>query len=365
MAIKVNKKVLVAMSGGVDSSVAAVLLKEQGYDVAGVTLKLFDNCDVGITDKSRTCCALSDIEDARNVAARIGIEHYVFNFTEHFRRDVMGRFADAYYRGETPNPCIDCNRYVKFGRVLERAGLLGFDYIATGHYARVERDNSTGRFLLKKAADGTKDQTYVLYSMTQAELSKTLFPLGGLLKSQVRVIAEKYGFINAGKPDSQDICFVRDGNYAGFVESLLGKASESGDFIDGEGRTLGRHKGIIHYTIGQRRGLETSFGSRKYVTAKDKESNTVTLGDEKDLFKESVTARDVNLISAERLTETMEAAVKIRYSQKAAPAVITPLEGGRIRVLFQSPQRAPAPGQAVVFYSGDVCVGGGTIENEA
>lgn len=355
-----KKKVLVGMSGGVDSSVAASLLLEQGYDVSGVTLHLYDNEDAGIA-KTRTCCSLSDVEDARSVARHLGIEHYVFNFGTDFRKNVIGRFAQGYELGKTPNPCIDCNRYIKFGKMLERAKLLGFDYIATGHYARVAYDEGSGRWLLKKAADLSKDQTYVLYSLTQDELSHTLLPLGGLTKPEVRKLAEERGFVNARKPDSEDICFVPDGNYAGFLENVMGLRQQPGNFVDPAGNVLGRHKGLIHYTVGQRKGLGLSFESPKYVLRKDTGSNTVILGESAELFSDRFTVGDVNLIAAERLTERAEVGVKIRYSQSESCAVLSPLQDGKIEVRFKQPQRAITPGQAAVFYRGDTVFGGGTI----
>lgn len=348
------------MSGGVDSSVAASLLLEQGYDVAGVTLHLYNNEDAGI-EKTRTCCSLADVEDARSVARRLGIEHYVFNFGPEFRREVINRFAAGYAHGETPNPCIDCNRYIKFGKMLERARLLGFDFIATGHYARGGYDESTGRHLLKKAADVTKDQTYVLYPLTQDELAHTLFPLGGLTKAQVREIAEKRGFVNARKPDSEDICFVPGGDYAGFLENVMGLRQKPGNFVDSAGNVLGQHRGQIRYTIGQRKGLGVSFGAPKYVIRKEAASNTVVLGDAGDLLCARCTVGGVNLIALERLTEPVEADVKTRYSQQAAAAVLSPLPDGRVEVRFREPQRAVTPGQAAVFYNGETVLGGGTI----
>ncbi len=346
------------MSGGVDSSVAACLLQEQGYEVCGATLHLYDNADAGI--RSRTCCSLKDVEDARAVAYRLGIEHYVFNFGPEFRRDVMERFARGYACGETPNPCIDCNRFIKFGKMLERAKLLGMDCIATGHYARVEYDRSRGRYLLKKAKDVSKDQTYVLYSLTQDGLAHTLFPLGSLLKSEVRRIAEEHGFVNAKKPDSEDICFVPDGNYAGFLEHKMGLSSEPGNFVDCAGNVIGRHRGLLHYTVGQRKGLG-SFGEPKYVVRKDAAANTVVLGGNSDLACSSFTVGEVNWISVACLPGPAEADVKVRYSQKAFPAEVIPLPDGRAEVRFQEPQRAVAPGQAAVFYQGDEVLGGGTI----
>lgn len=356
-----KKKVLVGMSGGVDSSVAASLLLEQGYDVSGVTLHLYNNEDAGIA-AARTCCSLADVEDARSVARRLGIEHYVFNFGSEFRKNVIGRFTDGYARGDTPNPCIDCNRFIKFGKMLERAKLLGFDFIATGHYARSEYDGASGRWLLEKAADISKDQTYVLYSLTQDELAHTLFPLGGLTKPEVRKLAEERGFINARKPDSEDICFVPDGNYASFLENVMGLRQKPGDFVDTAGNVLGRHKGLIHYTIGQRKGLGLSFESPKYVIRKDAAANTVVLGENSELFSSRFEVGDVNLIAADRLTEPVEAGVKVRYSQSEAAATLVPLrDGTAIEVRFCEPQRAVTPGQAAVFYCGSTVFGGGTI----
>ncbi|WP_330586795.1 tRNA 2-thiouridine(34) synthase MnmA [Aminipila terrae] len=263
-------KVLVGMSGGVDSSVSVFLLQQQGYEVSGVTLKLFDNEDIGIEDKEKTCCSLSDVQDARSVAAKLGCRHYVFNYSEWFMEDVVKKFATSYEEGRTPNPCIDCNRYIKFSRMLERARFLEFDYIATGHYAQIEKDPDSGRYLLKKGADVAKDQSYVLYTLTQEELSRTIFPLGTMTKSEIREIAEKQGFVNAKKKDSQDICFVKDGDYAGFLQNVMGIRSEPGHFIDKSGKEIGRHQGLIHYTVGQRKGLGQTFGKPVYVLSKNK-----------------------------------------------------------------------------------------------
>ena len=349
------------MSGGVDSSVAAALLKEQGYELCGATLKLFSNEDIGLEHTTRTCCSLEDVKDARAVAYKLGFPHHVFNFGELFREQVINRFAASYSAGETPNPCIDCNRFIKFDKLLERALVLDMDYIATGHYARVEYDEQTGRYLLKKAKDPSKDQSYVLYAMTQEQLKRTLFPLGNLRKSEVRKLAQERGLVNAKKPDSQDICFVKNGDYAAFIENTMKVSSPPGAFVDGNGKILGEHKGIIHYTIGQRKGLNLSFDRPKYVIGKDLQSNTVVLGDEAELYSESMTVKDVNLISIERLTEHIEAAVKTRYSQIEAPATLYPLENNQIAVRFHEPQRAVTSGQAAVFYGGETVIGGGTI----
>jgi tRNA-specific 2-thiouridylase len=354
-------RVLVGMSGGVDSSVSAYLLKEQGYEVSGVTLKLFDNDDIGIEDKSKTCCSLSDVQDARSVAERLGCRHYVFNYGEHFLEDVVGKFARNYADGMTPNPCIDCNRYIKFSRMLERALFLEFEYIATGHYAQVDKDSATGRYLLKKGADPSKDQSYVLYTLTQHELSKTLFPLGRMTKTEIRAIAEREGFVNALKPDSQDICFVKDGDYAGFLQRVMGLEAKQGDFVDKSGQKIGRHQGIIRYTIGQRKGLSQTFGKPMYVLKKDKKANTVMLGSNEDLFACGMIVGDLNFIAIEGLTEPLRVTAKARYSMKEVGAVIAPFENGKIKVTFDEKQRAITPGQAAVFYDADVVVGGGTI----
>ncbi len=356
------KKVMVGMSGGVDSSVAALLLREHGYEVMGVTLKLFSDEDIVQAEKEgKTCCALSDVEDARSVAYRLGFEHLVFNFKDNFREYVMTNFAERYLCGRTPNPCIECNRHVKFDKMLRRAMELGYDYIATGHYAVREYDESTGRYLLKRPADRSKDQTYVLYALTQEQLAHTLFPLGTLEKTQVRAIAEKAGLVNSNKPDSQDICFVPDGKYSEFIRKFTGKTVPEGDFVDTSGKVLGRHKGIINYTVGQRKHLGISLGKPAYVVRKDVAANTVTLGDETDLYTKALIADDVNLISVEEVTEPMRITAKTRYSQTEQPAVLTGLGNGEYMVEFDEPQRAITSGQAVVFYDGDTVVGGGTI----
>lgn len=359
---KESKRVLVGMSGGVDSSVAAMLLKNEGYQVQGVTLRLFSDEEVDLDDRTRTCCSLSDVEDARSVCYKLSIEHYVFNFGDDFKKEVINKFIESYQKGETPNPCIECNRSVKFDKMLQRAIMMEQDYIATGHYANVCFDEGSGRYLLKKAADDSKDQTYMLYTLTQHQLAHTLFPLGNLTKPQIRKIAEENGLVTARKPDSQDICFVKDGDYAGFIERTTGTIPEKGNFIGESGEVLGKHNGMIRYTIGQRKGLSLSFDSPRYVVKKSVLENTVTLGKSEALFSKSLVARECNFISIERLTGEMLVEAKTRYSQKQSPARIIPMQDGRVLVEFNEPQRAITSGQAVVFYDGDVVVGGGVIE---
>lgn len=354
-------RALIAMSGGVDSSVAALLMKKRGYECIGVTMKLYDNGEIGLSN-DHTCCSLEDVEDAREVAARLGMPYYVYNFAGRFKEEVIGRFVDAYLAGRTPNPCIDCNRYLKFGELFSKARDLGCDYVVTGHYARNVYDEKSGRYLLKKGLDPEKDQSYVLYSMTQEQLAHVQFPLGGLNKTETRELAAEAGLGNAQKNESQDICFVPDGKYADFIERFTGRKSPEGDFVDAEGNVLGRHKGIIRYTIGQRKHLGIALQKPAYVCRLNPEDNTVVLGSNDDLFVKELTASDVNFIPFDKLETPLEVTARVRYHQKEKPAVVYPLENGRIRLEFKEPQRAVTPGQAVVMYSEDTVIGGGIIE---
>lgn len=355
-----DMRACVAMSGGVDSSVAAVLLLQQGYELSGVNLRMFHNEDLG-QSRERTCCSLADAEDAALVARRLGFPFYVFDFSQVFRDTVIRNFVQEYQAGRTPNPCAECNRSVKFGALLQRARTLGCDYLATGHYARVEQDPSSGRYLLKRAADRIKDQTYFLYMLTQEQLAHTLFPLGGLRKTEVRQIAEAHNLVNARKHDSQDICFVPDGKYADFIERTVGSPAPAGPFLDREGRVLGQHKGLIRYTLGQHKGLGLSTEEPLYVLEKDAAANTIRLGPDSALWTRQLTAEQVNLISLPELTAPLRVTAKTRYSQRESAAVLEPMPGGQVRLTFDEPQRAITPGQAVVFYDGDVVVGGGII----
>lgn len=344
------------MSGGVDSSVAAFLLTQNGCDCVGCTMKLCP--DDAAHDGG--CCTVDDAEDARSVARRVGIPFHVFNMTDDFRREVIDRFISRYLAGRTPNPCVDCNKTMKFGLLRRRGEELGYDVIATGHYARIEfRD---GKWTLRKARDPSKDQSYVLYHLTQKELSKTLFPLGDLTKEEARKIAAENGFLNAGKPDSQDICFVPDGDYTGVIARYTGKTEPEGDFILPDGTVIGRHKGISRYTVGQRRGLGIAYSEPLYVKRILVAENKVLLGRDEDLYESACDVAEVNWIAGETPSGPIRCAVKIRYRQTEQPATVTPLEGGRAHVAFDRPQRAITPGQSAVFYDGDEVLGGGEIE---
>ncbi len=354
-----NNKALIAMSGGVDSSVAAYLMKESGFECTGATMKLFQAETLGISDE-HSCCTLTDIEDAKKVCETLGISHTVLDFSQRFKEKVIDNFIHAYENGATPNPCIECNRHLKFATLFDSAESLGCDFVVTGHYVRTCYDEKSGRYLLKKALDTTKDQSYVLYSLTQNQLSHAYFPLGEMEKSKVREIAEQCSFINASKKDSQDICFVDD-DYADFIESVTNKSYSSGNFVDKDGNILGTHKGIIRYTVGQRKGLGLSFEQPMYVTKVDKENNTVTLGPHEELFSSSLIADDVNLISVSEIKDPMRVKAKVRYRQPEQSATIIQISPTKVSVKFDEPQRAITKGQAVVFYDGDTVVGGGTI----
>lgn len=348
-------KALIAMSGGVDSSVAAYLMKQQGYDCLGMTMRLFDP-DV---EQEKSCCTSDDIKDAEHVCDVLNIPFEVENFTDHFKREVIDRFVLAYETGTTPNPCIDCNRYIKFKRFFDMAKQLDYDYIVTGHYARVEQKD--GKFYLKKAKDLSKDQSYVLYSLTQQQLQHIKFPLGELSKDEVRQIAENQDFINADKPDSQDICFVVNGDYASVIEHYSNKKYPEGDFVDLQGNVLGKHKGIIRYTIGQRKGLGLSLPESLYVCKKDVENNKVVLCKNEQLFSSEVYVKDFNWILGQAPEHPVKVSAKIRYNQVEKPATATVLENGIVHLAFDEPQRAIAAGQSAVVYDGDIVLGGGII----
>ena len=352
--------VFVAMSGGVDSSVAALLLQQAGHKISGVNLRMFHNEDLG-QSPGKTCCSLADAEDAGLVARRLGAPFYVFDVSQVFRSTVIRDFIEEYQNGRTPNPCAVCNRTVKFSALLDRVRVLGADYLATGHYARVEQDAATGRYLLKRGLDRSKDQSYFLYMLTQEQLAHTLFPLGGLEKTQVRQLAEAHGLVNAHKHDSQDICFVPDGDYAAFIERTVGSPSLPGNFVDQKGQVLGHHRGIIRYTHGQHKGLGLSTSEPLYVLEKDAVSNTIRLGPDSDLWSQTLTAEQFNWVSIPEPTEPIAVTVKTRYSQREAAAIARSLPGGRCQVTFEEPQRAITPGQAVVLYQEEIVVGGGTI----
>ena len=351
-------KALVAMSGGVDSSVAALLAKNRGLDVIGCTMKLYSNEDAGV--KGKTCCTLDDAEDARSVARRLGFPFYVFNYRDAFREMVIGPFVRSYEAGRTPNPCITCNRCLKFGLLYRRAEELGCGKIITGHYARIEERG--GKYCLMKAADVSKDQSYVLYDLTQDQLAHTMFPLGGLTKTETRRIAEENGLVTARKHDSQDICFVPDGDYASVIRRFSGRECPPGAFVDLEGKVLGTHKGIIHYTLGQRRGLGISAASPLYVVKIDPVTNKVVLGSNEDLFTRELEVPEFHWIAGEAPGKEVRCRVKVRYRHTEQPAVAQTLEGNRVRIVFDEPQRAITPGQSAVAYDGDEVLGGGIIE---
>ena len=357
-----KKKVMLGMSGGVDSSVAAAILLDMGYDVIGVTMKIWSENSEETKLTEGGCCSLSAVDDARRVAEKLGIPYYVLNFKDIFEDKVVNYFKEEYLKGKTPNPCIACNRYVKFEAMLNKAVSMGIDYVATGHYATVEYDEKRGRYLLRKSVTDKKDQTYALYNLTQQQLSRTLMPVGTFTKDEIRERAKAIGLGVASKPDSQEICFVEDNDYGRFIEENTDAKIIPGNFVDIKGNILGRHKGIIHYTVGQRKGLGIAFGKPMYVVMLDIENNNVVLGDDTEVFSDTLITDDLNFISIDKFEEPLRVKAKIRYSAREADAFVYPLENGRAKVVFDSPQRAITPGQSVVFYDGDIVVGGGTIQ---
>ncbi|MBE3590329.1 MAG: tRNA 2-thiouridine(34) synthase MnmA [Firmicutes bacterium] len=353
--------VVAAMSGGVDSSVAAALLKEQGYEVIGVTMNLWPEDEPGVVQERGGCCGLGAVFDARAVADRLGIPYYVLNFRDVFEEQVIDRFAADYARGRTPNPCLLCNRYIKFEALLKKARQMGADYVATGHYARVDRDPLTGRYRLRRAVDARKDQSYALYALTQDQLAQTLLPLGAFTKPEVRRMAAERGLFVATKPDSQEICFVASGRYTEVVQARAPEGMRPGPILDLDGREIGRHPGLAAFTVGQRRGLGLQGGRPLYVVALDPERNAVIVGPEEALESEGLLAEDVHWIAGAPPEEPRRVQAKIRYQGRLVPGVVQAEPGGRARLDFDEPARAVTPGQAVVFYDGDEVLGGGTI----
>lgn len=355
-----KKRVVVGMSGGVDSSVAAYLLKEAGYEVIGVTMQIWQDEEEAVLEENGGCCGLSAVDDARRVATKLDVPYYVMNFKKEFKDNVMDYFVDEYLHGRTPNPCIACNRYVKWESLLKRSLDIGADYIATGHYAQIDQ-LPNGRYALKKSATAAKDQTYALYNLTQEQLSHTLMPVGAYTKDEIREIADRIDLSVANKPDSQEICFVPDNDYAKFIEENSDKKILPGNFVNSKGQVIGKHKGITHYTVGQRKGLNLSLGKPAFVLKIKPDTNEVVIGDNEEVFATTLRANRLNFMAIEDLKDEMEVVAKIRYSHQGSPCVVKRVGEDEVLCTFKEPQRAITPGQAVVFYDGEYVVGGGTI----